>query len=279
MSWSVSLHLLTSNLAWNAIQAVPSLPLQFFQHLSDEEWCQLCFRFHIFFTGMNSLQQNYLLNREPTASAKAELPCAISTYRESDSLSPETWEGQFIQSASPWSRRWSHGLGWCQPPGMPNCPPTLSFADPGSFPRLPASLAGISAEVHSCKGGSTGRHRGPSRHPNQPKRCVGTMMKQNPCVMPTNMFLEGPYPDTMTSTSWMYGTTGYPKLAGGCMFKHPEPSLGMKGPTEEQVFGMSWICSWQGLERGSAGRAESAFCHPSTTAVAWASQVLTSKST
>lgn len=205
MPWSVSLHLLTSNLAWNAIQAVlaASLPLQSFQHLSDEEWCQLCFRFHIFFTRMNSLQQNYLLNTEPTASAKAELPCAISTYTGSDSLLPETREGQFIQSASPWSRRWSHGLGWCQPPGMPNCPPTLSFVDPGSFPRLPASLAGISAEVHSCKGGSTGRHRGPSRHPDQPKRCMGTMTKQIHAQCQQIHSWKGPTPTPLTSTSLM----------------------------------------------------------------------------
>lgn len=77
---------------------------------------------------------------------------------------------------------------------MPNCPPTLSFVDPGSFPRLPASLAGISAEVHSCKGGSMGRLRSL-----QGSRSAQKMYRDNdeanPCMVPTNI-LEGPYPNT-----------------------------------------------------------------------------------
>lgn len=102
---------------------------------------------------------------------------------------------------------------------MPNCPPTLSFADPGSFPSLPASLAGISAEVHSCKGGSMGRHRGPSRHPDQPKRC-GSNDEANPCMVPTNIFLEGPYPDT-TDINIIYGTPGCHPLTGLSTLSHP----------------------------------------------------------
>lgn len=149
---------------------------------------------------------------------------------------------------------------------MPNCPPTPSSVDPGPLPCLPASLAGISAAVHSCKGGSTGRHRGSLQASRSAQKIYGGNDEANPCVMPTNIFLEGPYPDT-TDISITNGTAGYPTLAGGCVSEHPEPSLGMQGPTEQQVFGMSWIC-WQGLEHGSTGRAESAFCHPRATAVA-----------
>lgn len=101
----------------------------------------------------------------------------------------------------------------------------------------------------------------------------------NPRTVPTNTFLEGPYPDT-TDINIINGTTEYHPLTGDCMSEHPEPSLGMQGLTGELVFGMPWICSWQGFEHGSTGRAESAFfCHPSATAVARASQVSTSKST
>lgn len=199
--------------------------------------------FTFFFTGMNSLQQNYLLNTEPTASAKAELPCAISTQRGSDSLSPETREGQFIQSASPWSRRWSHGLGWCQPPGMPNCPPTLSFVEPGSFPRLPASLAGISAEVHSCKGGSTDRHWGPSRHPDQPKRCMEAMMKQIHAWCQQIYSWEGLTLTPLTSTSLMVPLGISAWLVAACLSTLSHP-WGCKAPLRSRVFGMSWICCW-----------------------------------
>lgn len=59
-----------------------SLPLQSFQHLSDQKRCQLCFSCVCFFSpiSMNSSQHNKQLSKKPPRSAKAELSCAIPIY-------------------------------------------------------------------------------------------------------------------------------------------------------------------------------------------------------
>lgn len=57
----------------------------------------------------------------------------------------------------------------------------------------------------------------------------------NLCMMLTNIFLGGSYPDT-PDINIINGTSGYLSLAGGCVSEHPEPSLGMQSPTKEQGF-------------------------------------------
>lgn len=118
--------------------------------------------------------------------------------------------------------------------------PYPEFCSSWLLSSLPASLAGI---LQECTAGreapQAGRQAGRSR---SAQKIFGGNDEANPCMMPTNMFLEGPYPGT-TDINIMNGTTGYPTPAGGCVSEHPEPSLGRQGPTEEQLFGMSWIWS------------------------------------
>lgn len=68
------------------------------------------------------------------------------------------------------------------------------------------------------------------------QKMYGGNDEANPRTMPTNIYLEGPYPD-ITDINIMNGTTGYPILAGGCVSEQPEPSLGSQGSTEEQFLG------------------------------------------
>lgn len=166
---------------------------------------------------------------------------------------------------------------WCQPPGMPNCPHTLK--NPGSFPRLtclPSRDAWSGAQQQGWL-----QERTPRSHwaPRSAQHMHRAMMK---CIhvgqTPRDTFLEGPY-SSATDIKIISGTTRNHPLTGSCTPRHAESSLQLQDPAEEPVFGMPWICSWQGLEHSHAGRAESAFCHSSVTAMAWASQVLTTKST
>lgn len=137
-----------------------SLPLQSFQHLSDQKRCQLCFSCvlfcFVFPISMNSSQQNKQLSKKAPRSAKAELSCAIPIYIGSDSLLPDTREGQFMLFALPWFRRWSHGLMLMSALRHAKWPLSCHAVDPGSFPCLTCLSRG-----HACSSNSGSKERSP----------------------------------------------------------------------------------------------------------------------
>lgn len=147
--------------------------------------------------------------------------------------------------------------------------PYPEFCSSWLLSSLPASLAGI---LQECTAGREAPQAGRQADPDQPKRSLGAMMKQIHAWCQQICSWKGPTLAPLTSTSWMVPQGIPPQLVAVCVstLRHP---WGGRAPLRSSFLGCP------GFAVGSAGRAESAFCHPRATAVAWASQVLTSKST